>query len=592
MADNYEIKDIYQGGTDSLSPSYGKDFIGHRVPFSELSVSTDPRTANIVKEIGAKISSGVKNIEVSQVMPEVFDSIPKQQFEELNKLIKLAGVKVTLHGPLIDASGLTQQGFTESGRESAERHIKSVIDRNQLLIPEGGNPITFHSANQLPGKIKPKDGKVEEIIVINPESGETNRIPLKERHFPGEIEKDEKREIEHANQDAWSSQLTNLGYSTERASEAIQVTEKHYALIEDEKRRGIEPSSEQKQIVQTFNVGRNYLSDSYRQLKILYDKAYNAADENGSRKNKEMLEELGRKIKNNVNEINKNPKDLRNLELMKNIIQEGLEVFQGMDAPKLFKPLKEFAQDKTTTTFGNAALHAYREYGDKAPIVSIENPPVDSGSEFTTGEDIKNLVKESREKFVKAAVKEKILSESEAKKQAAKLIGATWDVGHINTLRKFGYDKKDILKETEKVAPFVKHVHLADNFGMKDSELPMGMGNVPIKEIMQKLGKEGYKGKKVIEALQWWQHFSPGGKHTPPLNPTVQAFGSPMYSTGPGPYWNQSIGLHQDYLGGYGQILPDINFQTFGAGFSQLPMELGGQRPGAQGSRMSGNPME
>jgi hypothetical protein len=65
-----------------------------------------------------------------------------------------------------------------------------------------------------------------------------------------------------------------------------------------------------------------------------------------------------------------------------------------------------------------------------------------------------------------------------------------------------------------------------------------------------------------------------------------------MYSTGPGPYWNQSIGLHQDYLGGYGQILPDINFQTFGAGFSQLPMELGGQRPGAQGSRMSGNPME
>ena len=592
MENNYEIKDIYQGGPDSLSPSYGDDFIGHRIPFSELSASTDARSANIVKEIGETISSGIKNIEVSQVMPEVFEAIPKQQFEELNKLIKLTGVKVTLHGPLIDASGLTQQGFTESGRESAERHIKSVIDRNQLLVPEGGNPITFHSANQLPGKIKPKKGEVEEIIVIDPESGETNRIPLKERHFPGEIERDEKIEIDKLNQNTWSNQLTNLGYNTIRADELIKQTGRHYAFIQDEKRKGIKPSSDYKEIENQFLIGKNYLSDSYRQLKILYDKAYTAADGNGSIKNKEILEELGKKIKENVNKINKNPEDLKNLNIMQDIIHEGLEHFNKMNTPNMFKPLKEFAKDKTTTTFGNAALHAYKKYGSKAPIVSIENPPVDSGSEFTTGEDIKNLVKESREKFVKEAVKEKILSESEAKKQAEKLIGATWDVGHINTLRKFGYDKKDILKETEKVAPFVKHVHLADNFGMKDSELPMGMGNVPIKEIMQKLGKEGYKGKKVIEAFQWWQHFSPGGKHTSPLNPTLAAFGSPMYSTGPGPYWNQSIGLHQDYLGGYGNINPGIHHQTFGSGFSQLPMELGGQVQGGQGSRVSGNPME
>jgi hypothetical protein len=39
-------------------------------------------------------------------------------------------------------------------------------------------------------------------------------------------------------------------------------------------------------------------------------------------------------------------------------------------------------------------------------------------------------------------------------------------------------------------------------------------------------------------------------------------------------------------------MLPQVNYETFGAGFSRLPSELGGQRPGAEGSRMSGRGME
>ena len=65
-----------------------------------------------------------------------------------------------------------------------------------------------------------------------------------------------------------------------------------------------------------------------------------------------------------------------------------------------------------------------------------------------------------------------------------------------------------------------------------------------------------------------------------------------MTSAGQGPYWNQAIGLEQSYFGGYGQMLPNINYEIFGAGFSQLPAELGGQRPGGAGGRMSGRPME
>ena len=41
-------------------------------------------------------------------------------------------------------------------------------------------------------------------------------------------------------------------------------------------------------------------------------------------------------------------------------------------------------------------------------------------------------------------------------------------------------------------------------------------------------------------------------------------------------------------------MLPQGNYNMWGSGFSMasLPMELGGQMPGAQGSRTSGRPME
>ena len=74
---------------------------------------------------------------------------------------------------------------------------------------------------------------------------------------------------------------------------------------------------------------------------------------------------------------------------------------------------------------------------------------------------------------------------------------------------------------------------------------------------------------------------------------SFEALGSPIYSTGKSPYWNQALGFHQGYLGGLeGNWLPQINYETFGAGFSNLPSDLGGQRQGAQGSRMSGRGME
>jgi hypothetical protein len=254
-------------------------------------------------------------------------------------------------------------------------------------------------------------------------------------------------------------------------------------------------------------------------------------------------------------------------------------------APQMYESIEKFATGKTGKTFGNAAFNAYKKFKGKSPVLVIENPP--AGFALSTGEDVRKVVEESRKQFIEKA-KESGMSESQARKEAEKLIGATWDVGHINMLRKYGYSEKDIIKETEKVAPFVKQIHLSDNFGFEHTELPMGMGNVPLKEMMAKLGQKGYEAPKIIEAANWWQHFK-----TAPFQQTLEATGSPVYSMKASPYWSQVPGLYQGYFSGMeGQWLPQIHYETFGAGFARLPKELGGQAGGGQGSRMSGRPME
>jgi len=205
-----------------------------------------------------------------------------------------------------------------------------------------------------------------------------------------------------------------------------------------------------------------------------------------------------------------------------------------------------------------------------------------SKEEINNNEE-QDMPEETRNKFVENAVNQGVLSESAARKQAEKLIGATWDVGHINMLRKYGYGEKELLKETEAVAPFVNKVHLSDNFGMEHTELPMGMGNVPIKKEMEILEKYNKQVKKIVETGNWYQHFQ-----IPPFTETLSALGSPVYSQGP-VYWNQAVDAYGSYFAGSG-MNPEVHHSIYGSGFTTLPVELGGQVTGR--SRMGGAPIE
>ncbi|MCX6750346.1 MAG: hypothetical protein NTZ83_02730, partial [Candidatus Pacearchaeota archaeon] len=81
----YTIENVYQGGYSTLDPNkaYFNTFTGYRANAGSLGITTDPRTANQIKDVSTKLSGGVKQVELALVTPELFDSVPKQQFQEI-----------------------------------------------------------------------------------------------------------------------------------------------------------------------------------------------------------------------------------------------------------------------------------------------------------------------------------------------------------------------------------------------------------------------------------------------------------------------------------------------------------------------------
>ncbi|MCK5625115.1 sugar phosphate isomerase/epimerase [Candidatus Pacearchaeota archaeon] len=613
----YTVNSLYQGGHSSLSPSYGDIFTGYQVDAGSLGITTDPRSANILKEVSSKLAGGGKQVELALVSPEVFDSIPKQQLKEVHRLGKLTGVDMSVHAPVMDSAGMSQQGFSEVNREAAERRMIEVVERSNEVNPTGNMPVTFHSAEGIPGtEFETFDGerKARRMIAVNRESGKMIPLETEKKYYPNmervkpeyeegikkgkistqELSENREKYIENiplkkgkvysakenlkvANATEWDNSISQVFFNKERADEILQQNHVQIAHlikgIQDGtiRQEEINKIPEYRQAMSHHQAAENYLQEVHTTANALFSRAYKYGNE-GDRKILEGISEIYKK------ELNEKKDAMGESIAMQNLLNS----LKSEVSPQMNIPIEEFAAEKSSISFGNTAFESYKKFGTKAPIISIENPP--AGFALSTGEDLRNLIVKSREQFVERAIESGKLSESEAKVQAEKLIGATWDVGHINMIRKQGATEKDVIRETEKIAPFVKHIHLSDNFGFEHTELPMGMGNVPLKEMMEKLPQKDIK--KIVEAGQWWQHFQ-----TNPIRESFEGLGSPMYTSGTGPLWNQTPAFQEGYFSGYGMMLPSINYETFGAGFSRLPAELGGSRQGG-GGRMGGTPME
>lgn len=588
---------IYRGITyQSAMPSYYNSPIkGYQENIGNIGMAVDPRTANQLGELNTKLNPGTKVIEVQGISTQTFESIPEQHLDEMKRLAKLTGVKPSLHGPMLEASGIVEGYYTDENRFGVEKQIESTVLRAHKLDPDGNISVTFHSTAQLPEMrphIKEGKDKIEQgFFIINEDTGQINTIRPQDRYFPEEGKKftgkeikfQAERELERINKETWTESISQINRQTDFADQHLDRAKSFLPGELYNKIGKIDTSQIKDENFKTaqkdVEIGQVYLRDAYRGMKNFFDRAWsNVTNEEDKKKLREFAEEASAKITRDFET------DIEKIGQLKDVVEKGLKILSNIKTPEIYKPLDEFVIKKSAETFANVAEKAYNKFGDKAPIINIENPPAGGG--LSTGEDLKNLVEASRKQLAENFAK-KGYSKSESNQIAEKMIGATWDVGHINMLRKKGYSEKDIIEETKKIAPFVKHVHLSDNFGLDHTELPMGMGNVPLKPMMEELRKAGFKGKEIIEAGNWWQFFAQQGGGNP-FSPSIEAFNSPVYEMKYGPTWAQA-GLYGAYFSGHGPINTPVHHNVYGAGFQTLPIELGGEIPGDKG-RFAGTP--
>ena len=136
MAESYE--GFYEGGFSSFNSDYG-NFVGYRMSANQLGFPGSTQTANQLGESVNAMKQGVKAFEVTMFMPDTAETIPKQHFEEMRALMKLSGVKPSVHGPRIDAAGFDDKGNwgNEIGRVDAERRMFDTLEKASKLDNKG-----------------------------------------------------------------------------------------------------------------------------------------------------------------------------------------------------------------------------------------------------------------------------------------------------------------------------------------------------------------------------------------------------------------------------------------------------------------------
>lgn len=612
---------FYGGGFSSFEPNYANsnsNFTGFYMNAGQLSSNTNPGVANQIKEVVSRIKEGVHNVELGTISPDMLESIPKQHFEEIKALLKLSGVDASIHAPIqgMDPAGFTNRGFDNEQRKEVERRFFASLQAAKTISPDKGINVVMHAANNGgPGggagsTYRPGDSSVGEDRFVPTSMGIVERDT---GNFVTQLKEDKKIKfdnpddfgkggtldttkdrLDHYNKQIWKNTLSGIGDIMQNMDIELRrndVEGTMLSMLDGSKNKNIDRNSltneDEINAMRSMDRAQIFVDAAKNRFDDAFENAYKYGDDNQKRE----LTNLATNFRRNVSGADRDsPIYLENYRKELDNALAKLSSITKDSAPKLLESAEDYAKRESAKTFANLAWRSFDELGkrnaDKAPVIAIEN--LYQGNTMATAKDMEDLVKKSRENFEKIAI-DKGLSKSEAKKAADKLIGVTWDVGHLNMFKASGFTDKDLVDQTKQISKYVKHVHLTDNFGHADTHLAMGMGNVPIKEHLKELEKNGKftEMKKVIEA---------GGLIANQLSdsqfkPTLESFGAQMYGPSGG-YWSNASGMASSggYFGGQGEILPDKHFSIYGSGFSSLPTSMGG-RVGANSSRVTGTPM-
>lgn len=629
MADIF--KKEYAGSMDSKYY-----FTADKTPAGKIGATASPQTPNQIGELTSRLNQGLKAVEIGAMNQRLLDQVPLEHFNEIRRLNKLTGAEATLHAPIqdLDLAGFTQQGWNEYERKESVEKLKSVIDRAHQMDINGNIPITVH-AGGFPAQKWQKEGLYEggeiqegqkplqdqrsEMVIVNQDTGQMQSVRYKEKDYISgrKVAWTPEYSMDNLNRTSWDEEKLRIMQWKKDMNEVqdrfdalhrqklelLKSAEGKKLLTENEKKELAALSAEEERM-------HNYRGELYTHIRSLTEDMYSRYKKFGTEESEaeqKQHKQLFEQVINRMDEDEKKAEKIRG-ELSKNnekfrkakteseaeeiinerrklirthseIVYDQSEVvaraIEDLPPPKTWVPVDEFAKEKVSNSVTEAALYAYKKYGEKAPIISVEN--VYPEFALSRADSLKETVELAKKNFAKQLQDKERLSKNKAEEIANKIIGVTWDVGHIYMLKKHGYTDEDIKKEAEKIGKHVSHIHLTDNFGFEDSHLPPGEGSVNIKEQLGEIEKSLTKEQKermkaIVEAGEFVANF----KETPHLY-ALSHLGSPLYSEDLGPTWEGIWETHGNYMGGIGEIMPQKYFDLYGApGFAQLPRELGG----------------
>ena len=560
-----------------------------------ISTSTHPFKEQL-QELKAKIFSGVKNVELSFIAtgksPRSQGSTPEQygkaEREELRQLAKVNDIELTTHSPANapGLSGFSERGFSQEVQEASLKELKRTIEFAADVARGGAIAVhtqefprpAFEAGKEF--EAYPKEKEKAPIYFVNNKTGQIEALPRDheisipeggfvnpKRNEEGFIKKWEKKKISEFEEEAIKKCEKNIA---QYIFNEIYKKDLDFAEIEAKHQ-----AAQAKKIEREAQYIEKIKKDLRQQEKSDPEKAHDRAMEfireleqstreilaprHGTPEFKEYLRDP---IKY-VEEIEERTKRVKN-QAFEATDKAKLQIEETQKKLNEIKPIEDFALEKTSDAIARAAIYAYDQEKNKKLEKPLVICPENVWTEYYGGhpKELKKIITESRRAFSDKLVKEKHISKAEAEKIAEERIKATFDIGHVNVWRKWFKEddptgekfNKWVMKEVDQLTKdkIIGHVHINDNFGYEDIHIAPGQGNAPIKQFVDKITKEGYKGKMVVEA---------GGQREDEsvLSHAWKTLGSPIYRIDSiGSSWTEIAGSYFGRTGSPTYIVGDL----------------------------------
>ena len=544
-------------------------------PFNKVQFGVSIGERNQLEEFAKVLRSGAKMVEIDVAsvyglggeQGNAADTLGKTEREAIANLAKTNDVDLSVHAPwAINFSGIEPQSKAKSEvyEHLVEREIGTALEFADDISKKMGRenmPVIFHaSADQL------SDPDKSLIYSVYDETeGKVIQIPKQEI----ELGIDKNRVSDPEERKRLAMQKFKDMYGESFYQKVFENKDnKKLGFVSDDGKVILNPEGAlefyRKSKSQQLNQERASLNMSLRNLEY---------------QETELLAKMGGgRAGSDKKELEAAQKNLENIqEMVKNLNQKYAELeIEEKNLSNRFVPYDKKAPELAAQGIVKAAMFSYNNTESK-PMILVENPMSPEMS-LSDPRDTAEAVRIAREEFAKELHEKQHLSLKEAEKISSDIIGINLDIGHINVFKSYinpktgqAYSDKDIVEMAKAAGDYLKRYHLNDNMGNKDSHLPLGQGNAPIKDIYDAMMEKGLEVPAIMEVFGGLGGLEGGTIQS------LQYMGAPLYGNTPyvslpsylgqpyssivGDYSSYSnLGLKQDMFpyGGFSGIFPAV----------------------------------